>query len=102
MPLESSTSSFVREACFNPLVYDQSVKAAVRANKASEDWTEYDGPAQAIANIIDLLAAEAEDANSHRAVVTAITVPGIGPTVVANWHGMHGAQALACCDRAPV
>ena len=38
----------LREVCFHPTLYDQSLKAAARGNKAPEDWTDYEGPAAAL------------------------------------------------------
>ena len=49
----------IYESVILPVPYDQSIKSAVRQGKVPEDWTEYEGPAGALTNIIDAIAAEA-------------------------------------------
>ena len=58
------------------MLYDQSLKAALRGTKAPEDWTDYEGPAAALKEITHLLSAEAEEASSNTAPVQAPTSPG--------------------------
>ena len=53
-------SKVLKEAAFVPMPFDQSLKAALRANKTPEDWTEYEGPSAALETIIELRKQETE------------------------------------------
>ena len=81
----------LKEVAFVPMPFDQSLKAALRANKTPEDWTDYDGPSAALQEIIELHTQETEkDADANAAETGQVTLSS-EPAPDVGSHPIHAA-----------